>query len=44
MDFNGFYTERLEAISAERATMDASSTHSSDTGNINKNNITWIGR
>ncbi|XP_076078123.1 gamma-tubulin complex component 2-like isoform X5 [Mytilus galloprovincialis] len=32
LDFNGFYTERLEAISAERATMDASSTHSSDTG------------
>lgn len=32
LDFNGFYTEKLEAISAERAMMDASSTHSSDTG------------
>ena len=32
LDFNGFYTEKLEAISAERTMMDASSTHSSDTG------------
>jgi len=40
LDFNGYYTEKLEAISAERAMMDASSTHSSDTGKEMANRMT----
>lgn len=32
LDFNGFYTEKLEALSAEKAALD-NSTHSSESGN-----------
>ena len=33
LDFNGFYTEKLEALSAEKALLETSS-HSTESGNF----------